>query len=355
MRTASVWRAQALAAALVGLCAAPPAWPDDQPTLQEAEDALEFARAQAGPELLSGLASILRAAPKCKSLAQQCEIEAARRRPPGAARPDPLVMTTIELQDGSKLKGELVSADSLGVRILALSGSEWSLEPQQVPRNLIKRQVDEPPLLGPAARAVRSAQFKGLVEVALVAGEPVPVVERLGRWRQAAPDECDKFAAEKGEFRRALAALAELCPPCGGTRSVACSACGGKGKRPGEVECPQARCKGEGTFDCKRCQSVGAIECTGCGGDGTVMKQTGSARRGPFREPRFSPVRCGKCKGTGRQTCVECNGKGNLKCEKCDGRGRVTGDVACSACDGAGKSGCPACGETGRRAGARAP
>ena len=96
---------------------------------------------------------------------------------------------------------------------------------------------------------------------------------------------------------------------------------------------------------CHACNGAGSIDiCPSCGGQGnnTCYKCSGSGwvaddpLRAPVRLPAFTrttlPVRCDRCKGSGKIDCVRCETRGKVEpypCTTCQGTGIEPIPVTC--------------------------
>ena len=178
------------------------------------------------------------------------------------------------------------------------------------------------------------------------------------------------YAAKELESRK------ETCTPCGGTGTIECARCKGKGEIlvNGKAPCPTCvggRDNGDGddfsesgfasSGSGRRGQVKKQIVCGNCRGNGQIRRKCGTcngrkkvAIEEPGRMRRYE--RCSECNGSGYgypETCPRCDGNRKLEvwqtCATCQGRGEVANGskVTCPVCGGKCKLTCERCGGKG--------
>ena len=178
-----------------------------------------------------------------------------------------------------------------------------------------------------------------------------------------------EIAKVKGVYdAKELESRKETCTPCGGTGTIECARCKGKGEVVVKVSEPCPICSGENSgwsgshrrgvvmveVDCGNCRGTGEIakrqRCRSCGGKGKLtIEEPGRLR---------SRVRCDSCGGSGwgeeyTQSCPRCHGNGKVEvqrqCSGCGGKGVISSgsNVTCSACGGKGSRNCERCDGSG--------
>ncbi|MGE4618678.1 MAG: hypothetical protein AAEJ04_02600 [Planctomycetota bacterium] len=236
----------------------------------------------------------------------------------------PIWADVLELKDGRRLEGKILSETASEVKIEVLIGrsrAKMTIARKDIERIVISALPDvefrkKLEALDPADMAAHLALIAWCEEKKLL--DQIKVVRaRL---------------ASVGIAAKKKAHPATWCRPCDTMGKVECTGCAGKGV----LQEPCQRCAGGGGLECRTCvlKEDGLLDCRRCGGAGVYERFDPS-------KGRKVKTRCGDCSGKGKVECPTCKGKRKAPCKDCKGKGGSP--VPCEKCAGKKKMACQPC------------